>query len=441
MVKNGNTGQLPEEVEMTFTRRLQHRWSSSNFVRHATTLAFGTLLAQFITFFTAPIITRLFDPQDYGVLSVFGSWIMIISVVATGRYEYAVLLGDAREGWYCTILTLVLTALTAIVMLACGLATAAAGFISPLYGLLAALSVLALGINLGLYYWFNRNKRYPVLARNRIYGSIIAAGFGIGAGVFGLGAIGLVTGSVVAQVLVALLLVWPSDFRAYPRPETFKLRELAWRYRDYPKYLLASGILDRFSGQAHILLLVFLQGGAATAGFIGLYERVVSVPQRVLSLSIGDVFKQQASTELTTQGECLALYKRTTRRLALTGLAPSLVLVVAGPWLFGWVFGADWRTAGELAQVLAAKFYLGFIVSPLSSLLFVGQAQRYDLYLQLGLAVAVLAGLVAGAAVAGLKGGLVGYTAVYCCKYMVEYWIAWRIAAGSLGKLSESAAS
>jgi len=422
---------------MGFTKRLRHRWSSSNFVRHATTLAFGTLFAQFISFFSAPIVTRLFTPQDYGVLSVFSSWMMVVSVVATGRYEFAILLGDAREGWYSTVLTLLLTIVTALILLVGGFMAAAAGLIAtPLYGLLAALSVLALGSNAGLYYWFNRNMRYPVLARNRIYGSLVAAGLGIGAGVLGLGALGLVAGGVIAQLMVALLLVWPSDFRAYPRPDTLVLKELAWRYRDYPKYLLVSGLLDRFSSQAHILLLVFLQG-AASSGFIGLYERVISVPQRVLSGSIGDVFKQQASSELATHGHCTALYIRTTKRLALIGIAPSLVLIVAGPWLFGLVFGTDWRVAGELAQLLAAKFYAGFIVSPLSSLLYIGQAQRYDLYLQFGVAVCVPAGLFAGSMISGLKGAMVGYTAVYCCKYVVEYWIAWRVATGAFGKLAE----
>jgi len=423
---------------MKFIKSIQHRWSSSNFVRHAVTLATGALLAQCITFISAPIVTRMFHPQDYGVLSVFSSWLTVISVVATGRYEFAVLLDDAREGWYVTILTLVLTTVTAVVVLAGGFAGVFAGLIdNTLYCWLAALSVLAVGSNTGLYYWFNRNKRYPVLARNRIYASLLAAGLGIGAGLLGLGAIGLVAGSVAAQCAVALLLIWPSDFRSYPRPAVREIKHLAWRHRDFPKYLLASGILERFSSQAHILLLAVLEG-AATSGFIGLYERVISLPQRIFGSSIGDVFKQQASEELMSQGECIVLFRRTSVRLALIGLVPFLVLIVAGPWLFSFVFGVNWRTSGELAQVLAAKFYIGFIVSPVATLLNIRSTQRYDLFLQLGVAIFIPVSLLAGSAVAGLSGAIVGYTVVYCCKYLVEYWIAWQIAEGSLGNFRGS---
>lgn len=427
---------------MSLLRRLQQRWSSADFIRPVVTLASGTILAQLVAFVSIPIITRLFDAQHYGVLSIFTSWLAVMSVLATGRYEYAVLLGDARAGWYCAVLVLLLSAAVAVLVLAAGLVAAAGDFIvdKPVYALLAAVSVVSLGAYQGLYYWFNRNRRYSALARNRLYGSLVAAACAIGAGTLGYGAVGLVSASVFSQLVVALLLLWPSDLRTYPWPSARAIRELASRHRNFPKFLLVAGLLDRFSSQAHILLLAFLQGAAAS-GFIGLYERVVSVPQRVLSGSIGDVFKQQASAQLAAHEKCAALFIRTTKRLAILGLAPFVVLVCVGPWLFDLVFGMEWRTAGELAQVLAAKFYFGFIVSPLSSLIYIGQAQRYDLYLQIGLAISVPLGLVLGTAGGGLMGAVTGYTVVYVCKYAIEFWISWRIATGRFGKLMEPAAS
>jgi O-antigen/teichoic acid export membrane protein len=57
--------------------------------------------------------------------------------------------------------------------------------------------------------------------------------------------------------------------------------------------------------------------------------------------------------------------------LALTVLASGLVLtlIIAGPFLFGLVFGSDWTEAGLFARILAIPIALHFITTPLTVLL------------------------------------------------------------------------
>ncbi|HAV38196.1 MAG TPA: hypothetical protein DCX52_17920 [Massilia sp.] len=84
-------------------------------------------------------------------------------------------------------------------------------------------------------------------------------------------------------------------------------------------------------------------------------------------------------------GHCRDAYYATFKALVLLALAPSLVLFLFSPQLFGWVFGAAWRPAGELARILAPLCFLGFIASPLSYVFFVAGKQKMELLWQVAL--------------------------------------------------------
>jgi O-antigen/teichoic acid export membrane protein len=50
----------------------------------------GIFIAQLISLIATPIITRLYSPADFGVLSVFSSTLAIIVIVGGFRYEVAI---------------------------------------------------------------------------------------------------------------------------------------------------------------------------------------------------------------------------------------------------------------------------------------------------------------------------------------------------------------
>jgi len=52
----------------------------------------GTSIAQAIPLAISPILTRIYTPKDFGVFALYISIASIISVVATGRYELAIML-------------------------------------------------------------------------------------------------------------------------------------------------------------------------------------------------------------------------------------------------------------------------------------------------------------------------------------------------------------
>ena len=69
----------------------------SEFSRNVLTLMTGTTIAQAIPIAISPILTRIYTPGDFGVFALFLAIIGVFSVVASGRYELALMLPRKEE--------------------------------------------------------------------------------------------------------------------------------------------------------------------------------------------------------------------------------------------------------------------------------------------------------------------------------------------------------
>src|SRR5680860_1336201 len=62
------------------------------FNRNVLTLMTGTGIAQVIPLAITPILTRIYSPEQFGVFALFIAIASSLSIVATGRYELAIML-------------------------------------------------------------------------------------------------------------------------------------------------------------------------------------------------------------------------------------------------------------------------------------------------------------------------------------------------------------
>ena len=72
-----------------------------------------------ITVAAAPILTRLYGPESFGVLATFASILALLNVVSSLRYELAIAVPEDDEDaialvWLCFVLVAISTALTAL---------------------------------------------------------------------------------------------------------------------------------------------------------------------------------------------------------------------------------------------------------------------------------------------------------------------------------------
>lgn len=340
-------------------------------LRQVLTLLGGAGLAQALALAASPLLSRLYAPQDFGVFALFASVVALVSTAATGRYELAVILPSRDdEAWRVVRLALAIALpiglMSAVAVALAGDAAARgagdADLARWLWLLPLAIVLTAAGNTLTV--WANRRQAYRQLATNRVAQSLVTAGTSIGLGAAGTGSVGLIAGSVLGQGVAAALLA-----RGRPRSADdggAPMRELAVRYRDFPRINLPHALLD--AAQASVVLaLIGAAHGAAAVGSYAFALRIARAPLAMLGASVAQVFQQRAARLVETRGDLAALARSTTRRLVLTGL-PFAALLLFAPTLFGWAFGAEWRVAGEIARILLPWMLLNFVTSPLSQL-------------------------------------------------------------------------
>ena len=85
---------MQESLLDQFRRRIFEKWHAESSVgsifRNMTMLASGSILARGIGVLTAPIVTRIYSPEHFGVLSVFIAITAMLVPFGTFRYSAAV---------------------------------------------------------------------------------------------------------------------------------------------------------------------------------------------------------------------------------------------------------------------------------------------------------------------------------------------------------------
>ena len=94
-----------------------------SFLRGVTALGSGAAAAQIMPVLAAPLLSRLYLPEEFGIYSLFFAIVAPIAVFATARYEVAVQLpARDRDALRLIYLSLALAVMTSFLLLAVGIA-------------------------------------------------------------------------------------------------------------------------------------------------------------------------------------------------------------------------------------------------------------------------------------------------------------------------------
>lgn len=361
---------------MVLSRRYLLSLLGSRFVRNVAVVATGTAGAQAITVAFAPLITRIYGPAAFGLLGAFTAMVEVAIPLAALAYPIAIVLPrEDRDALGLARLSVFLSlgvALLAAVMLWVGGEQLVAVFdadsvadfllLIPLAMLFAAWMQIA-------QQWLIRKKEYGVIARSAIAQSLILntakAGIGwlhpVAAALIVITTLGYA--SHAALLFIGARLRYQSRASGLPKGSATSLAQLARRHRDFPLYRAPQNVINAASQSLPVLMLAAFFGPAA-AGFYTLGRIVMGVPSTLVGKAVNDVFYPRI-TEAAHNGENLVSHiVRATGALFAVGIVPFGLVVLFGPWLFSFVFGSEWATAGEYARWLALFFLFNFVNKP-----------------------------------------------------------------------------
>jgi lipopolysaccharide exporter len=349
----------------------------------------GTAVAQLILVLASPLLTRLFEPEAFGVAALLAGVTGIVAVVACLRYELAIVLpeddGEAANLLFVSLLcTCVVSACTALcVWLAIDVLDRAAGLaaLQP-YLWLVPVMVLVQGAFTALNYWNTRTKHFARLARAQVTAAVATTSGQIAAGSAGIGTSGMILSSVIGQSLSLAVLGGQiarndaSFFAASVNRAAMKRALL--RHRKFPLYSTWSALLNVGSWQLPVFMMA-LFFSPVVVGFYALGFRILQLPMRLVGTAIGQVFVQRAA-RARTEGTLGPLVEDLLQRLLVIGAFPMFALTLAGKDVYVVVFGGEWAEAGLYTQILSPWAFMWFISSPLSQLYYVVEKQEFGFF-------------------------------------------------------------
>lgn len=411
----------------------------SEFLKNAAILVTGTASAQLITLFTAPVLTRIYSPEHYGLLGIYIMFTTLIGTLATLQYNNIILTTkEEKEAEQAVVLCIYLSLAFAILTLI------AVFFLGPLISLwfntnaignwllLAPVSVFFTGWGTTFTYFANRHKQYKLLSANRIIAAVLVPVISISVGFLVSGPMGLFAGLLIGQVVSAVMLSNFFLFRNKTRLEfSFnKVRHLVKKYRSFAVYSMPSEFINNFINQLPIMLLGRYYN-ATVIGHYNLSGRILGMPIQLVSSAIGEVFRQKAAHEYNTNGNCQSVFRRTFITSSLLSLFPFLILFLFGPWLFTFFFGEKWTEAGIFSQILAPLFLLRFVVSPLSYMFIIAGKQREDMWVHISVVFLIVATFVISKTLTSdYYITLICYSAVYSLTYFYYLYRSYQFSKG-----------
>ncbi|MBE0472265.1 MAG: oligosaccharide flippase family protein [Methyloprofundus sp.] len=370
------------------------------FARGVSVLVGGTAGAQALMVLAAPLLTRLYTPEDFGLLAVYSGLLALFTVVASLRYELAIPLPESNtEAANLVVLSLLvvllMTFISALMVVLAGEKIAHALDTPKLanYFWLLPLGVFLSGVYKVFNYWAVRTKHFGDIARTRI--SQTLATLAVQLLGYKLGGIALLFGQAGGQGVGSLRLARSAiKHKEFSNWSWTGVGAAARRYKQFPIFSTWTGLFNTASSQLPPILLASLFSSGA-AGLFALANRVLAMPMSVLGGAVGNVFFSNAASAYR-QGQLSSLVLSVHDKMAKVAMPITLTLVFFAPLLFSFVFGEDWRKAGEMVQWMAPWLYFQFVSSPLSSVFAVLNSENKTMLFQGILFASRLASMVYG---------------------------------------------
>jgi O-antigen/teichoic acid export membrane protein len=354
----------------------------------------GTVLAQTVALVSAPVLTRLYLPEHFGVVAVFISIVSVLSVISCLQYEIAVVLPKSEEKSQNLIaiclalnfkISLILMFIVPYVSEQVELWVQVKGIGAFLY--LVPVVVFANGLERTFRHWFTRKKSFAFIAKMRVILPLSANGIKIAAGLLvGSSALWIIMGDIIGMFIVAAIFAIAFMKNYYQQFKNSITRREIWavaqEYNKFPKYHSFTRFMNALSANLPAILFAFFFS-FEFVGYYALARKILTKPIQLVSESVRSVFFQRAAEIRGKGGNPKSEFVKTTVALAAVSVVPFSIIMIWGEWIFSVIFGAEWAIAGFYAKLLSPWLFLMFINPPASQVILVEQKLFFLLILQI----------------------------------------------------------
>src|SRR5690625_3250562 len=363
----------------------------SKFTRNIILITGGAVAAQTLNMIFSPIITRVYLPEEYGMLAILSSILMTLSYPSF-MYEMAIPIEKKDNKainvlWLSVIVLLLFTTTLTMLLVIKGEEILNIFDASQLneYIYFIHIGVCLTGFLQILTQWVYRRKNFKLISKTRISQNLLGNLTKILAGISGIGVTGLLIGEIVKKTASIITLTSDMIKKEKKLIKKIKKKDVVWsmkRYKAFPIYQTPSTFLSSFKNQLPVFSLAFY--GSQVVGLYGLANTIVKLPMTLVGHSVRNVFYAEAASIGRSNGARLkSLSDKLFKKMVIIGLIPTILLIIFGPQLFSIVFGSHWYGSGVYSRYLALAIYADFIFSPVSRVYEVLERQKEKITIDL----------------------------------------------------------
>jgi O-antigen/teichoic acid export membrane protein len=374
-------------------KKFYKRLFKSEIAKNISMIAGGTAFAQFLSFLLTPVITRLYSPEEYGYLTLFISVLGILTIFMTLKYEVAIPIEkEDKKAINLLILNIIilfiLSFFIVIIFLFSGKTILNWLDAAPLmkYWYLIPIGFVLQGFYNIFNQWSIRKKRFKSISVTKISQSSLGNISKIIFGFFKFGPVGLITGQIIGQSAGIMTLTKPfvkEDKYLISNINIKNIKEMALRYIYYPLYVLPNGFLGTGSEKIPFIFIGSIYGASAL-GHFGLANSIVNLPMTLIGTSVSNVFLGEVAKFGREDPERVKnLTKKLLKRVFIIGSIPTIILIFFGPFLFSFVFGENWKLAGEFSRIISIAVLSKLVFTPISNVFLIYEKYRASLFLNI----------------------------------------------------------
>lgn len=363
--------------------------SHKDYIKNILKIAGGTALGQGIVVLASPLLTRLYTPEDFGILSLYVSILSMFVTISGLRYELAIPLPDNEHDSINVVLLTVIIVLGSSLLLLLGTLIFLDDIQQVIHIELAdyfywflPFSLLGAGLYNTFNFWAIRKGEFNLIARTKVRQSVTQTVVQVLCGFFNLGTVGLFIGDLFGRVSGSgkLLFSFIKKEKSLLRHFSIAaLKKLAAQYKKYPMLSTWGGLLNSFGLQLPVIGCTLLFG-PSVAGFYSLTQRVIGMPLNLIVQSVSQVYVNSLIRLIHEKPlGLIAFFLKNSKYLFIISTIPMVILIIFGPWIFEVVFGEAWRESGVYARLLGLMYIAQFTIVPLSQTLNMLERQEIQL--------------------------------------------------------------
>jgi O-antigen/teichoic acid export membrane protein len=342
-----------------------------------TKLLKSNLYVQLMSFASIPIISRLFEPEDFGLLAIYSAVVALLASVSTLRFDWLI---PSIKSTRIAIILFCFGSIFALIFIflvsfslyynVLTLGPSSLKSLQPIWFLIPIGLLFLSFLNL-LKGWAIRTGELRVIAKINWQQTLVKISCNLFMGFSGIFGFGLVLSLIISRAIgfLRFLSLFKEHLPLLLSTQFHWINKILSLF--FKKALLSSFISFVNSLSTNIMIITLaVHYSSSELGLLAFANRIVAAPVGVASRALSQAFWSRAA-ELTRTSNYKLLrqeYFYITVRLVYFAI-PVIISIVIVSQLTEFIFGANWKNAGIVLLAMIPLFLGTIIVAPTNHLI------------------------------------------------------------------------